>query len=321
MSKKETVCAVVVTYNRKELLTECLEGLLKQTRPIDAIYLIDNFSNDGTPELLKEEGYIDELPPKDLKEPWEKMFVCNNILLYYVRMHENTGGSGGFYEGVKRTYSRDYEWLWLMDDDVEADKNTLEELLKYRSLNNGNVVLMPARFYNNALYTAEAKTLNYSNPLKKFCSNYIEKVDLSNDYFEIATFPFEGPLISKKVIDSIGLPMKELFIFSDDTYYASKVYIDKRLKTFMISSAKLHKKLSSSDEFFNWKVYYALRNMIILDKIFAQNILVKDIRPIFMLILYVLKYEKKTIVFKYLLKAYKDGIKIKLGKRVLPGEV
>ncbi|MCD6105633.1 MAG: glycosyltransferase, partial [Thermosipho sp. (in: Bacteria)] len=44
--KKETVCAVVVTYNRKELLLECLEALRKQTRPLDAIYLIDNASTD-----------------------------------------------------------------------------------------------------------------------------------------------------------------------------------------------------------------------------------------------------------------------------------
>ncbi len=41
---KETVCAVVVTYNRKELLIECLNALCKQTRPIDAVYVIDNFS-------------------------------------------------------------------------------------------------------------------------------------------------------------------------------------------------------------------------------------------------------------------------------------
>ncbi|MBD3842385.1 MAG: glycosyl transferase, family 2, partial [Campylobacterales bacterium] len=35
MENKETVCAVVVTYNRKELLIECLDALMKQTRPID----------------------------------------------------------------------------------------------------------------------------------------------------------------------------------------------------------------------------------------------------------------------------------------------
>jgi rhamnopyranosyl-N-acetylglucosaminyl-diphospho-decaprenol beta-1,3/1,4-galactofuranosyltransferase len=119
----DSVCAVVVTYNRKNLLIECLEALRKQTRPIQGIYLIDNASTDGTPELLLEKGYISELPPENLKEPWEKEFIIQNltngeeIKLHYVRMHENTGGAGGFYEGVKRGYERGYDWLWLMDDD------------------------------------------------------------------------------------------------------------------------------------------------------------------------------------------------------------
>jgi len=68
----DSVCAVVVTYNRKNLLMECLEALQRQTRPIQGIYLIDNASSDGTPELLLEKDYITELPPQNLEEPWEK---------------------------------------------------------------------------------------------------------------------------------------------------------------------------------------------------------------------------------------------------------
>ena len=69
--RDNTVCAVVVTYNRKNLLLECLEAIRKQTRPVDAIYIIDNASTDGTPEVLKENGYILELPPFNLSEPYE----------------------------------------------------------------------------------------------------------------------------------------------------------------------------------------------------------------------------------------------------------
>ena len=47
------VSAVVVTFNRKELLIECLEALRRQTRPLDALYIIDNASTDGTEELLE----------------------------------------------------------------------------------------------------------------------------------------------------------------------------------------------------------------------------------------------------------------------------
>ena len=122
---KDSVCAVVVTYNRRNLLIECLSALLKQTFPLQGIYLIDNASTDGTPELLLEKGYIYELPPPNLKDPWEKEFIIQNhtdsgsIKLHYVRMPKNTGSSGGFYEGVKRGYERGYDWLWLMDDDSE----------------------------------------------------------------------------------------------------------------------------------------------------------------------------------------------------------
>ncbi|MEN3014688.1 MAG: glycosyltransferase, partial [bacterium] len=125
MNKHETICAVVVTYNRKHLLLECLEAIRKQTRPVQAIYIIDNHSIDGTPELLLEKGYINQLPPPVLTEPWEIELSISNqtnsepIEIHYIRMHENTGGAGGFHEGLKRAYEKGYDWFWLMDDDVE----------------------------------------------------------------------------------------------------------------------------------------------------------------------------------------------------------
>jgi rhamnopyranosyl-N-acetylglucosaminyl-diphospho-decaprenol beta-1,3/1,4-galactofuranosyltransferase len=125
----------VVTYNRKNLLLECLEAIRKQTRPVDAIYIIDNASTDGTPKVLKENGYILELPPFNLSEPYEiehkisNLVNGNHINIFYVRMHENTGSAGGFYEGVKRGYERGYDWLWLMDDDAEPKEDALENLL------------------------------------------------------------------------------------------------------------------------------------------------------------------------------------------------
>ena len=45
---QETIAAVVVTYNRKDLLGQCLDSLRGQSRPLDAIYILDNHSTDGT---------------------------------------------------------------------------------------------------------------------------------------------------------------------------------------------------------------------------------------------------------------------------------
>lgn len=87
------VAAVVVTYNRKELLRECLQALLNQTRPLDEIIVVDNASTDGTDQMIPE-----EFPQ-----------------ITHVRLPENIGGAGGFHEGMKLAYEKGHDWIWVMD--------------------------------------------------------------------------------------------------------------------------------------------------------------------------------------------------------------
>jgi GT2 family glycosyltransferase len=42
------IAAVVVTYNRKDCLINCLNAIRLQTLPPDIMYIIDNHSTDGT---------------------------------------------------------------------------------------------------------------------------------------------------------------------------------------------------------------------------------------------------------------------------------
>ena len=46
----ETIAALVVTYNRLADLKKCLDTLRQQTRPLDAILIVNNGSTDGTAE-------------------------------------------------------------------------------------------------------------------------------------------------------------------------------------------------------------------------------------------------------------------------------
>ncbi len=191
-NKKEKIAAVVVTYNRKKLLKECLDALLAQTYPVDSIILIDNASTDGTPEFLKEQGYL------------------KNPKIDYVRLPENTGGAGGFHEGVKRGYEKGYDWLWLMDDDGFPSKNCLEQLLKHKNKANfiGSLVIR----------TDEQNELSFG--LKKNITTYKEAIDNSKDgILENMANPFNGILISRRLIEKIGNIKKELFIWGDETEY------------------------------------------------------------------------------------------------------
>ncbi|CUS77394.1 Glycosyltransferase, GT2 family [Candidatus Kryptonium thompsonii] len=229
--RDNTVCAVVVTYNRKNLLLECLEAIRRQTRPVDAIYIIDNASTDGTPEVLKENGYIPELPPFNLSEPYEIEHKISNLVdgnpvnVFYVRMYENTGSAGGFYEGVKRGYERGYDWLWLMDDDGLPEKDCLMNL--YKCTNDLNIVgsLVVASDNSSELTWKLRVVDSLGNFIPRTYFSNVEEVKRhakNGIYYGIPNF-FNSIIIKKDVISIVGFPNKDLFIWGDEVEYAMRL--------------------------------------------------------------------------------------------------
>ncbi len=190
------VCAVVVTFNRKVLLQRTLNALNKQTRMLDGVVLIDNASTDGTDELLQEQGYLQQ----------------EN--LQYILLDENTGGAGGFYQGVKLAFEQGYDWLWLMDDDGYPTETCLESLLQYKD---------EFDFFG-PLVLDEHKTGKLSFPLRVSKSKILRSVeDVTNyvcdDKLQDVLAPFNGVMIKSNLIQKIGFPKAEFFIWGDEINY------------------------------------------------------------------------------------------------------
>jgi glycosyltransferase involved in cell wall biosynthesis len=51
------VCAIIPTFNREKLLVECLDSLLRQTRPVDEIIVVNDGSTDNTATVLQSFGH------------------------------------------------------------------------------------------------------------------------------------------------------------------------------------------------------------------------------------------------------------------------
>lgn len=191
-----TVAAVVVTFNRKVWLVDCLKGLRSQTRPLDRIYVVDNASSDGTKELLQQAGYLD------------------NPLFRYVKLPSNVGGAGGFAAGMKIAYEDGFDWFWLMDDDVEPSPTGVADLLEFREISgcihgrrtNPNGTPFP---WGDQFFEQTVLTKRISDPL--FLSHL--------DFQTMNTGCFEGMLVSKQVISRVGFPNSDFFITWDDTFY------------------------------------------------------------------------------------------------------
>ena len=309
-SKKDKICAVVVTYNRKELLKDTLEGLRKQSRRLDATYLIDNASTDGTPEALKKWGYIKEHPPENLTEPWEKHFKNSLGDFIYVRNNINSGGSGGFYEGIKRAHqSKNFDWIWVMDDDVVPDKSCLAELAMGIQENEEAVLFGCLRYYSDKeIEYAECKKINLSNPFRKMLYEIISKNDIVSKYTKIETLPFEGMLIKASAVDKEKYPDKRFFIFGDDTDYCLR--LRKYGEIILVNKARLLRKIkpASNNGEVNWKTYYIFRNYLYLE--LSYGTLPYKISAIAKKIIAMLVFAYKPKILQIRIKSFFGAIKM-----------
>jgi rhamnopyranosyl-N-acetylglucosaminyl-diphospho-decaprenol beta-1,3/1,4-galactofuranosyltransferase len=213
----EKIAAVVVTYNRKQLLWGCIDGLLAQSRVLDKIYIVDNASNDGTDSDMATLGYL------------------SHDVITYVRLSSNTGGAGGFNEGMRIAVEAGFDWVWLMDDDVAPVSDGLETLLKYKNISeciHGRRVECDGTMnvWGDDLVFPQVKTI----PIKN--QNFEDR----EEYLEVSTGCFEGMLISSRLINIIGLPRPDYFIAMDDTYYG---YLASKLtKVLYVNKVVLHRK-------------------------------------------------------------------------------
>lgn len=205
--KINSVVAVVVTYNRKELLVECLSAILAQTYKVEKIILIDNASTDGTKEYLDENGLL------------------SNPIIQYKLMNKNLGGSGGFYEGIKYCRSEKCDWVWVMDDDTIPTKTCLEELINanklvYDKKNNEKI-----SFLASAIYGPENEFMNLPNidvrPSENGYAYWYEMLEYG--MVNICDATFVSILVNIEAINKCGLPCKEYFIWGDDSEYTRRL--------------------------------------------------------------------------------------------------
>lgn len=315
----DTVAAIVVTYNRKELLVACLEGLARQTHPLSAIVLVDNASSDGTFATLRERGYLPDPPSFGggrVVEIRGRIPGHPGLPLFYRRLPENTGGAGGFHDGVKRGFEAGYSWLWLMDDDVEPTPACLRSLLSFRPI---SLCIHPSkRFEDGSRYEWEG----YISPLtgrRVFLQDASFKQ--GRTYCETNTGCFEGMLVHRRIVEKIGFPDRRFFIGSDDSVYGFLAH--QHTPVLYTRDPLINKKASPvTGPISDRSLYYGMRNSFLRQDYFNRHIRkYRAIRSLFLVVgffdflsnILLSRKDKKSAV-KILLRATRDGLAGRFGK-------
>ncbi len=251
-----TVAVVVVTYNRAELLDRCLDGLTRSHRRPDLVLVVDNASTDETPAVLARH---DDLP------------------LRVIRPARNLGGAGGFHLGVQAAYEAGLDRIWLMDDDVVADRECLGVLLAHP----GPALMATREDRGGRLCEKAATRFDLRNPL----AVRPKRESVEQRYRTRAAMPaevplenvaFEGFMVTRAVVERVGLPDRGFFIFYDDVDYALRI----RRAGFAIVAVRdavLTRQLDfdQQHDMRSWKGRYMYRNLFVVHLRYGENALVR----------------------------------------------
>lgn len=188
-----THAAIVVSFNRRDLLRECLSSLCGQTRPLDEIIVVDNGSTDGAPDMV-----VAEFP---------------QVTLY--RSEKNLGGAGGFAWGVEIAIQRGHDTAWLMDDDANPEADAFAELIVAFEKNEDEVA-----------FAASLVSVRRGEPSARpeFSTDPAEYAwAWDRGYVAVDAAMFVGALINLKIAQRTHLPLSDFFIWFDDAEYTNRL--------------------------------------------------------------------------------------------------
>lgn len=318
----ESVVAVVVTYNRKDLLLQCLSGLARQSRPLDGLVLVDNASSDGTPRLLHEQGLVDAPFQDDIPEIQERVgrpsLFGGRIPVVVLRMNENTGGSGGFHEGLKRAYLEGADWIWLMDDDIEPDPGCLAGLLPFSEL---SLCLHPRKYFSDGISHDWEGYYDLRTGRRIFQDDPSFRKGFA--FCTTNTGCFEGMLVHRKIVDAIGYPDRRFFIGMDDSLYGFMAHF--HTPVLYLRDPFVVKKVPSPKGYApisNRSLYYGMRNAFLFRESFDRLVPEHRWRRTFYLGVKFVDYalnilqnrDRKIEGYRWLLKGLRDGMAGRYGK-------
>lgn len=203
----ERIAAIVISHDRIAEIQGSIAALRGQTRRPDALIVVDNASADGSLEWLDAQADVRTL------------------------RQGNLGASGGIRTGLAYALAQGFDWCWLFDDDAHPAPGALAALCQAMRLRPGARVLNsiglsrtdPTRFAVGALWirtTAgnyleghKAETLAEAQPY----------VDANGMVDSIGGHFYQGVLLHRSVIESVGAPLPWLYMCGEEIEYGLRI--------------------------------------------------------------------------------------------------
>jgi GT2 family glycosyltransferase len=207
------VLAHIHTLNDTEVIEQALDALQRQTRPPDAIIIVDNASTD---------------PTLDRRFPENATIVRNST---------NLGTSGAIRIGFAHALEHQFDWTWVFDADSVPEPEALENLLAFFHC-------LPLSEQERVCFLAcrleTASGLIRERPMI-FTESDIDYAPLDADagYSRCDCFIWTGSLFRMAAVARIGLPSADYVLDMAELEYGYRArQLD--FTSYMVSSGVLH---------------------------------------------------------------------------------
>ena len=195
------IITIIVTYNRVELLKECVSSLVNQKYHTD-ILIVNNNSTDGT---------------KDYLDTVNNTYINNKFYIY--NLDANLNGAGGYNYGMKKAVTLDYDYFWIMDDDCIPMPDSLQKLVEVDNELNGNYGFLSSqvRWVDGSICKTNVQRKAVARKITDFSSRLV-KVDYAS---------FVSLFVKKDDVLKVGFPIKEFIIWTDDLEWTRRLTLKK----------------------------------------------------------------------------------------------
>jgi rhamnopyranosyl-N-acetylglucosaminyl-diphospho-decaprenol beta-1,3/1,4-galactofuranosyltransferase len=197
------VCAVVVTHNRPEMAVRCIRSLLAQSTAPDRVVVFDTASAPETQRRLTAAG------------------VLADPRVQYRRSERNLGSAGGF-RAAMQAGRPGADWLWILDDDTEADAAALGRLLAHAG--KAEIVAVAGK----KVWSDGEEQRHHQRRFSRWTGCRLLPAGAQAPA-PIDLAAFTGLLVRTRVIDRVGYPRADLFVWGDDMEFCFRLRSEGRI--------------------------------------------------------------------------------------------
>lgn len=192
--KVTDVLALIVTFNRANLLKRSIKGILDQSCQCD-ILIINNKSTDETQAMLD---------------------TINNKCVVSISLDSNVGCPAGISIGLDYAIKNNYKYVWILDDDMIPEKQALEIIMhKANEMNDWGCL-------SGGVYWINGDICKPNIPKKNIFS-FVKTHDYQKDRVLVQMVSWGSMFIKVDVIKHIGYPIKDYYIYTDDYEYSMRI--------------------------------------------------------------------------------------------------